>query len=113
MTNEERIAEKIRNQYEVKEITEIDRLKELDKKVKRPAKVFSYVFGTAGALVLGTGMCLAMEVIGDLMIPGIVIGLVGIGMVSVTKLLHDKLLDKRKKQYSDKIFEMSDSILNK
>ncbi len=113
MTNEERMAERIRNQYEAKEITEIDRLKELDKSVKRPVKVFSYVFGTVGSLVLGTGMCLAMRVIGDLMIPGILVGLLGIGMVSVTKLLHDRLLDKRKKKYSEKIFEISDSILNK
>ena len=113
MTNEERIAERIRNQYEAKEITEIDRLKELDKSVKRPVKVFSYVFGTVGSLVLGTGMCLAMRVIGDLMIPGILVGLLGIGMVSVTKLLHDRLLDKRKKKSSEKIFEISDSILNK
>lgn len=113
MTNEERIAERIRNQYEAREITEIDRLKELDKSVKRPVKVFSYVFGTVGSLVLGTGMCLAMRVIGDLMIPGILVGLLGIGMVSVTKLLHDKYLDSRKKKYSEKIFEISDSILNK
>ena len=113
MTNEERIAEKIRNQYEAREITEIDRLKELDKSVKRPVKVFSYAFGTVGSLVLGTGMCLAMNVIGNFMIPGIVIGLLGIGMVSVTKLLHDKYLDSRKKKYSEKIFEISDSILNK
>ena len=47
------------------------------------------------------------------LVVGIVIGLLGIGMVSVTKLLHDRLLDKRKKQYSEKIFEISDSILNK
>ena len=113
MTNEERMAERIRNQYEAREITEIDRLKELDKSVKRPVKVFSYAFGIAGSRILGTGMCLAMNVIGNFMIPGIVIGLLGIGMVSVTKLLHDKHLDSRKKKYSEKIFEISDSILNK
>ena len=113
MTNEQRTVEKIRAQYEAKEITEVDKLKQLDKDIKRPVKVFSYAFGTVGSLVLGTGMCLAMKVIGDFMIPGIIIGLAGIGMVSVTKALHDKLLEKRKKKYSEKIFEMSNSILNK
>ena len=113
MTNEQRTVEKIRAQYEAKEITEIDKLKQLDREVKRPVKVFSYTFGTVGSLVLGMGMCLALKVIGDLMVLGILIGLAGIGMVSTTKALHDKLLEKRKKQYSEKIFEMSDGILNK
>jgi hypothetical protein len=112
MTNEAKQVEMIRQQYEAKKVTEVDRLKELDKKVKRPVKVFSYVFGTVGSLVLGTGMCLAMEVIGSMMGVGIAIGCVGILMVSITKPLHDKMLNKRKQKYSKDIFEMSDSILN-
>ena len=113
MTEEVKVAEKIRQQYEAKEVTEIDKLKELDKQVKRPAKIFSYSFGTAGSLVLGTGMCLAMGVIGSAVGVGVAIGCGGIAMVSSTKALHDKILDKRKKKYSEKIFEMTDSILNK
>ncbi|MBQ9743801.1 MAG: hypothetical protein IJW19_01610 [Clostridia bacterium] len=113
MTNEERTVEKIRAQYEAKEITEVDKLKQLDKEVKRPVKVFSYTFGTAGSLVLGTGMCLAMGVIGSMVGVGVAVGCAGIAMVSSTKAVHDKLLARRKKQYSEKIFEMSDSILNK
>ncbi len=112
MTNEAKQVEMIRQQYEEKKITEVDRLKELDKKVKRPVKVFSYVYGTVGALVMGTGMCLAMGVIGNMMGVGIAVGCVGILMVSSTVNLHDKMLKRRKKKYSEKIFEMSDSILN-
>ena len=92
MTNEERTVEKIRAQYEPKEVTEVDKLKELDKQVKRPVKVFSYTYGTVGSLVLGTGMCLAMGVIGSMMGVGIAVGCVGIAIVSSTKAVHDKLL---------------------
>ncbi len=113
MTGEIKAAEKIRQQYEAKEITELDKLKELDRQVKRPAKIFSYSFGTVGSLVLGTGMCFAMGVIGSAVGLGVAIGCGGIAMISSAKPLHDKLLDKRKKKYSEKIFEMSDSILNK
>ena len=113
MTNEMKTAEKIRQQYVEKEETELDKLKVLDKQIKRPVKAFSYAFGTAGSLVLGTGMCLAMGVIGTMMGAGIAIGCAGIAMVSAAKPMHDKLLDKRKKQYSDKVIELSDSILNK
>ena len=113
MNNEVKVAEKIKSQYTEKEITRVDELKELDKKVKRPAGIFAYTFGTAGSLVLGTGMSLAMGVIGTgLMIPGIAVGAAGIAMVSTNHLLHKKILAARKKKYAGKIIELSDGILN-
>ena len=104
-------VQEIRQQYVEKETTKFDELRELDAKVKRPAEVFAYTFGSIGALVLGTGMCLAMKVIGNMMLLGIVIGLLGIGMVSVTYSLYKGLLKARKKKYSKQIFELSDSLL--
>lgn len=58
--DQEFLVQKIRTQYTEKENTQLDALKELDKKVKKPANVFAYTFGTIGALVLGSGMSLAM-----------------------------------------------------
>lgn len=113
MTNEMNTAEKIRQQYVEKEETELDKLKTLDKQIKRPVKAFSYAFGAAGSLVLGTGMCLAMGVIGTMVGAGVAIGCAGIAMVSAAKPMHDKLLAKRKEKYSEKVLELTDSILNK
>ena len=106
------VANKISNQYIEKPITKLDRLKALDRKVKRPAKAFAYTFGTVGALVLGTGMCLAMKVIGDLMAVGIVVGCVGILMVSINNAIYKAILKKRKAKYSNQVLELSDSIVN-
>ncbi len=106
-------VERIRAQYAPVQKTKLDELKELDKRVKRPANIFAYTFGTIGALVLGTGMCLAMKVIGNMMPLGIVIGLVGIGMVSVNYLAYQKILRSRKKKYAKEIFALSDELLNK
>ena len=76
---DKQIVQKIKRDYETDRTpTKLEQLKALDKKVKVPARVFAYVFGIIGALVLGVGMCLAMEVIGDAMIVGIIIGLIGI-----------------------------------
>lgn len=111
--NEAKMAEKIRASYEKKEQTKLDELKALDKRVKMPADVFAYIFGTIGSLVLGTGMCLAMGVIGNsLMIPGIVIGCVGIAMVGVNYSIRNSILKSRKSKYASKIVELSDGILN-
>ena len=96
-----------------KETTKIDELKALDKKVKLPADIFAYIFGSIGSLVLGTGMCLAMGVIGNgLMIPGIIIGCAGILAVSINYFVRNNILKSRKKKYADKIIELSDGILN-
>ena len=109
---EKNYVEQIRTQYKEREITKLDELKRLDRKVKNPAKIFAYIFGTVGSLVLGVGMCLAMKVIFDLLIPGIVIGVLGIVMVSATYFLYNKILDSRKKRYADEVIELSNSIIN-
>lgn len=109
--NQTEKVQKIREQYTEKTQTKFDELRELDTKVKLPAEVFAYTFGSIGALVLGTGMCLAMKVIGNMMPLGIVVGVIGIGMVSVTYSLYKAVLKARKKKYSKQIFELSDSLL--
>lgn len=107
------MAQKIRTQYMEKENTQLDELRKLDAKVKRPANIFAYIFGTIGSLVLGTGMCFAMEVIGkNMMAPGIVIGLLGILMVCVNYPIYKKILSSRKSKYASKIIELSEKIID-
>ena len=56
MKDQEFIVEKIRSQYTEQEHTGLDALKALDAKVKRPANVFGYTYGSLGAVVMGAGM---------------------------------------------------------
>jgi hypothetical protein len=96
MTTETKTIERIRASYAEKEITKLDELKELDKKVKRPAQIFAYVYGSISSLVLGTGMCLAMKIIGNSMALGIGIGLIGIALNLTTYPIFKAILKKRK-----------------
>ena len=114
MSQKEReTVEKIRSQYTETKRTKLDELKEIHKSVKRPADIFAYIFGSIGALVLGGGMCLAMpEVVEGYMIPGIIIGIFGIVMVSANYFIYKAILNSRKKKYSNMIFELSNDILN-
>jgi hypothetical protein len=117
MTTQTNTIERIRASYVEKETTKFDELKQLDKKVKRPAQIFAYTYGSLSSLVLGTGMSLAMKIIGGtlsfVMPLGIAVGVVGIGLVSSTYPLYKKILNDRKKKYAKQIFELSDSLLNK
>ena len=111
--NDKFIAQKLHTEYSEQRSLEVNKLRSLDNKVKVPASVFAYTFGIIGALILGTGMCLAMKVIGDLMAVGIVIGVIGIAMVSVNYPIYMAILKSRKAKYSKEILELSEKILNK
>lgn len=111
------LVQKIRTQYTEKEHTQLDALKELDKKVKRPVNVFAYVFGSIGAIVMGCGMSLVMTDIGSVigitspMLPGIIIGIVGLVMALVNYPIYKKMLNSRKKKYANEVIKLSDSIM--
>lgn len=113
------MAQKIRTQYMEKESTELDALRDLDSKVKRPANVFAYTFGSISAVVMGAGMSLVMTDIGTIigitsaMVPGIAIGVVGLGMALLTYPMYKSILESRKKKYGAQILELSEKIMNK
>lgn len=113
------IAQNIRAQYTAKEITELDELRALDAKVKRPANVFAYVFGSISAIIMGSGMSLVMTDIGETvgianpMIPGIAIGVVGMAMALLTYPIYKKILTARKAKHAKEIITLSDKIMNK
>ena len=50
--DQEFIVQKISTQYTEKTATELDELKALDAKVKRPANVFAYIFGSISAVIM-------------------------------------------------------------
>ena len=115
--DQEYLVQKIRTQYTEKEGTELDALKTLDTKVKRPANMFGYIFGSIGAIVMGSGMSLVMTDIGakigmsETMIPGVIIGIVGMFMAIINYPIYKGILVKRRKKYADKIIALSDKIM--
>lgn len=115
--DQEFLVQKIRTQYTEKEHTDIDALKKLDKKVKNPANIIAYVFGSVSAIIMGSGMSLVMTDIGssigitDALIPGIVVGAVGMLMAIINYPIYKSILGSRRKKYAEKIIALSDSII--
>ena len=116
MKDKEFVVEKIRSQYTEAEHTELDALKALDAKVKRPANVFGYTYGSISAIVMGAGMSLVMTDIGTkigltaTLVPGIAVGVAGMGMALSTYPIYKKILNSRRKKYAHQIMELSDRI---
>ena len=118
MKDQEFLVQKIRTQYTEKEHTGLDELKALDAKVKKPANTFGYTYGCVSAIVMGTGMSLVMTDIGSVvglasaMVPGIAIGVVGLGMALSTYPIYKRILNSRKKKYAPEIMALSEKIMN-
>ena len=117
MKDQEFIVQKIRTQYTEKQHTELDELKALDARVKRPANVFGYVYGSVSAIIMGAGMSLVMTDMAEQLgigsiVPGVVIGIVGLGMCLVNYPIYKRLLESRRKAHAQEIIELSDRLMN-
>ena len=105
-------AEQIANEYSIKNESKVIALKKLDRKAKLPANVFAYSFGIIMSLILGFGMCLSMNIIGNgnLIVLGIIIGIIGIIGVGLNYPIYKKILEESKKKYSQDIIRLANEI---
>lgn len=114
MNTDKIYAEQLANEYSPKSTSKVVALKKLDRKAKLPANVFTYTFGIVFTLIFGTGMCLAMGVIGgntvSAMAAGIVLGVLGMVGVGVNYPIYKKLLEKGKKKYAFEIVQLAKEI---
>ena len=107
MNTDKIYAESIAKDYAPKDNSKIVALRKLDNRAKLPATIFTYSCGIISSLVFGTGMCLAMKVIGNSMVLGIIIGLIGCG---VNYPIYKRMLEKDKAKYAYEIVELARQI---
>ncbi len=113
MNTDKILAEAIAKDYAPKTDSKIIALKKLDNKAKRPANIFAYTFGVISALIVGVGMCLSMQVIGNgtvAMIAGIVIGIIGFVFCGINYPIYKKKLEKGKAKYAYEIVQLAKEI---
>lgn len=114
MNTDKIYAEAIANEYAPKGTSKVKALKRLDRKAKSTANIFGYTFGVIMTLVLGTGMCLTMNVLGDgsqtTFIVGIVVGVIGLIGVGINYPIYKKLLENGKQKYAFDIMQLAKEI---
>ena len=113
MNTDKILAEAIAKDYAPKDSSKIVALKKLDNRAKLPATIFTYSCGIVSALVFGTGMCLAMKVIGSGMggmVLGIIVGIIGLIGCGVNYPIYKRLLEKGKSKYAYEIVELAREI---
>ena len=114
MNTDKIFAEAIANEYAPKDTSKVVALRKLDRRAKAPANIFAYSFGVVMTLVLGLGMCLAMQVLGDggvLMTgAGNLLGLLGMAGVGLNYSIYKKLLRAGKEKYAFEIMQLAREI---
>jgi len=101
----------IRKKYIPREEDNLQKLKRLDAAVHSKATMWSLVLGIIGCLVMGTGMCCCMVWAGMWFIPGIFIGIAGIGMISLAYPVYSKILARERKKIAPEIIRLTDELI--
>jgi uncharacterized oligopeptide transporter (OPT) family protein len=113
MNTDKILAESIAKEYAPKDNSKIVALKKLDNRAKLPSTIFTYTCGILSTLIFGTGMCMAMKVIGGGMIFGIIVGMIGLMGCGVNYPIYKKLLEKGKTKYAYDIVQLAKEIADK
>ena len=107
---EQEEIKKIREKYVPKEADKMEQLRRLDASVTQKGTVISLVVGIIGALILGTGMSMCM-VWTELFVLGIIVGIVGIVMVSAAYPLYSYVTKKEREKIAPEIIRLTDELM--
>lgn len=109
-------VEDIRKKYLPKNEDKMEQLRKLHAIPTQKAQAASLAVGVIGALIMGTGMSLAMTDIGAAlgslsMVIGIVIGIVGMVLVALAYPLYNRVLKKQREKIAPEILRLTDELM--
>ncbi len=109
---ERREIESIKRRYETKgfEESKLDRLRSLDRRVKKIPLIVALTLGIVGTLIFGLGLTMILE--WDLIVWGVLISVVGLVPITLAYPLHSITFRKNKERFSDEILRLSQELLN-
>lgn len=109
--------ESIRKKYLPPEENKMERLRSLHNSATRKAQICALVLGVVGALIMGSGMSLVMTDIGEslgltkALIPGIVIGVIGMLPLGLAYPAYNHVLKKERQRIAPEILRLSDELM--
>ncbi len=111
---EQEEIKKIRDKYAppTKEETSMEQLRRLDASATRGAAVVSLIVGIVSSLLLGVGMCCTMLPGWEkYFIPGIVIGVTGIGGIIAAYPIYNYMVKRKREKLAPEIMRLSDELM--
>jgi len=93
-----------------KELSKLEELKQLDKKVELTATLWAIAVGMIGTLVFGTGMSLIMAFETARYIQGIMVGVLGMLGIALALPVYRIVLKKQREKVAPKILELTEEL---
>lgn len=111
--------EAIRKKYLPKEANKMEQLRTLHAVPTQKAQTWAIAIGVIGALIMGTGMSLAMTDLGEILgshrefsvLIGVVIGILGMVLVALAYPIYNRVLKKQREKIAPEILRLSDELL--
>ena len=101
----------IRRKYMSAEEDKMEQLRRLDRSTEKRGTTVSLAVGMGGVMLLGLGMCCTMVWSGLLFVPGIVIGLAGIFLMTLAYPLYKKITEKERRKIAPEILRLTEELM--
>lgn len=108
---EQQELKRIREKYLPKEENKMEQLRSLDSKATGKATMIAIIIGVIGALLLGVGMCCTMVWQGKWFVPGIFVGIIGIGIVAIAYPVYNKTLKTEREKIAPEVLKLTEELL--
>ncbi|CAM4201681.1 hypothetical protein P4H94_12970 [Paenibacillus macerans] len=102
----------IRQKYIPKEENKMEQLRKLDKSTETPGTIISIIVGAIGVLLIGVGLCCTLLWINAMLIPGIVVGVIGIAGVALAYPLFNFITKKQREKLAPQIMRLSQELMD-
>lgn len=102
--------QKIRSKYLPPQENKMEQLRRLDRSATKKGAAVSVAVGVTGTLLLGVGMCCTMVWMGMWFIPGIVIGVAGIGGIAAAYPLYARITRKERERLAPQILKLTEEL---
>ncbi len=103
-------VEKIKRKYMPKEDDKLSQLRKLDAAVTRPGMIMGIILGVVGLLVFGGGMSCCMVAPERLLVPGIVLGVLGIVLMAMAYPIYNRITAKEKARIAPQILALTEEL---
>ncbi|MBP3618247.1 MAG: hypothetical protein J6J38_09435 [Lachnospiraceae bacterium] len=102
---------RIRSKYEAPQEDKMAYLRRLDESAVKKGTMLSIVLGVIGTLILGVGMCCVLVWQNVWFVPGIIIGMVGLIVLSLAYPVYMKVTKKEREKIAPEIMRLTDELL--
>ena len=104
------IKKKYAGQPESEEEDQLELLRKLDKSSTRKSTIVSVVMGAAGCLIMGIGMCCTMVWAAAMFLPGIIIGVAGIAMMTAAYPVYVRITKRERARIAPQVLDIIEKL---